>query len=226
MPEQYFKTNKKPEAYTNNELHTAINRDIWRRPSFLVGGINVKGRSSWAAVEPRWNNEVIYYNTAHSTLSSYLNKIVVHHTNNSYSISENEQKQKTRGYAALGYHFFIGKDGVTYEGRPIEVMGSHAGVGIKMGVLNDPDWGAIGIVLQGDFHHADDWLWSSSATKKQISMLEKLVKALKEKYLIKSLLMHSEVSRNGKATVCPGDHLVPTIKSLRKKLGLPIPKLK
>ncbi len=220
MSEQFFKTNKKPESHNNNQCHAVIDRDLWKRPSFGVGGVNVKGRASWGATEPRWNNEVVYYNTARLPLMMLLNKIVIHHTNNSDSIAENEKKQKNRGYAVLGYHFFIGKDGQVYEGRPIEVMGSHAGIGKKTGVLNDPDWGAIGIVLQGDFHHADDWFWSSSTTKKQLATLEKLIVGLKGKYLTGKLLMHREVSRSGKSTVCPGDHLVPIVEKLRRKLGM------
>lgn len=58
---------------------------------------------------------------------------------------------ETKGYAALGYHFFINADGSVYEGRPLEIMGSHAGRGKQAGALNDPDWGSVGIVLQGVF---------------------------------------------------------------------------
>lgn len=97
---------------------------------------------------------------------------------------------------------------------------SPSGVGKRKGELNDPDWGAIGIVLQGDFHHADDMFWNSNTTKIQLATLEKLIAALRDKYLTRKLLMHREVSRAGKPTVCPGDHLVPIIKKLRSKLGM------
>ncbi len=220
MSDRFFKTNKRPEEYNKEQCHAVIRREIWRRPSFFVNGISILGRAYWGAIEPIWRNEVIYYNTVQSPLISLLNCIVIHHTNNSGSIAENEQKQKSRGYAALGYHFFIARDGRAYEGRPVEVMGSHAGVGKKTGALNDPDWGAIGVVLQGDFHHADDWFWSSDATKKQLATLEKLIVGLKSKYALGKLLMHREVSRSGKSTVCPGDHLVPIVEKLRNKLGM------
>lgn len=220
MDNRFFKTDRKPEVYYQDQPHPVIRREIWRRSFAALKGINVKGRAAWGASEPMWQNEIIYYNTQQFILSSILNRIVLHHTNNSWSIARNEQKQQMRGYAALGYHFFIGRDGNVYEGRPIEVMGSHAGVGKTAGVLKDPDWGAIGIVLQGDYHHADDWFWNSHATKKQLRTLETLVVRLKSQYRIKHLLMHSEVSRRGESTICPGDHLVPVVKQLRKKLGL------
>jgi len=76
------------------------------------------GRLSWGAPEPTWSNEVIYYNLSRTSLINTLTNIVVHHTNNSNSVSDNEKKQKTKGYAALGYHFFINADGSVYEGRP------------------------------------------------------------------------------------------------------------
>jgi N-acetyl-anhydromuramyl-L-alanine amidase AmpD len=224
MGEKFFKINKRPEEYNKTQCHAVIRREPWKRTTYLVGGVKVIGRASWSASEPVWSNEVIYYNFLDSSLANTLNTIVVHHTNNSDSVSDNERKQKSKGYAALGYHFFIAPGGKIYEGRPIEVMGSHAGVGIKTGALNDPDWGAIGIVLQGDFHHADDWFWSNNATKKQLKSLSDLVAALKKKYVISKLLMHREVIRSGKKTVCPGDSLVPVVKSMRNKLGMKGPK--
>ncbi|MEO1459167.1 MAG: peptidoglycan recognition family protein [Pseudomonadota bacterium] len=105
-----------------------------------------------------------------------MRRIVVHHTNNDKTVLENEEKQKGRGYAALGYHFFIAKDGKIYEGRPLEVMGSHAGSGKTPGPTNDPDWGSIGIVLQGDYHHDDDWISSSTATDTQLALCERCVR--------------------------------------------------
>lgn len=200
--------------------HAVVTTTPWEHISFTIGSLSIKGRKSWGASKPIWKNEVIYYNTTSFPLAATLNRIVVHHTNNSNSVAANEKKQQGRGYAALGYHFFIDKNGDIYEGRPLEVMGSHAGTGIISGPLNDPDWGSIGIVLQGDYHHDDDWVWSDDAPNKQLESLEKLIVALKNKYSINRLLMHREVARKGAATVCPGDHIVPKIVSLRKKLNM------
>jgi hypothetical protein len=99
-------------------------------------------------------------------------------------------------------------------------MGSHAGRGKQIGALNDPDWGSVGIVLKGDFHHDDDWFKSNTAAKKQLIALENLILGLSLKYNIGQLLMHSEVVRNGPPTVCPGSHLAPLVINLRNKLGM------
>jgi N-acetyl-anhydromuramyl-L-alanine amidase AmpD len=192
----------------------------WNNVFVPLSGVAVKGRTAWGAPTPIWKNEVIYYNVYRHPLTTLLKRIVVHHTNNDGSVVENEKKQHARGYAALGYHFFISKQGNIYEGRPLEIMGSHAGAGKISGPLNDPDWGSIGIVLQGDYHHDDDWFYSSDASKKQLASLEKLIVALKTKYGISQLLMHREVVRSGTPTVCPGDHMVAHVEQLRTTLKM------
>jgi N-acetyl-anhydromuramyl-L-alanine amidase AmpD len=222
MSEKYFKVREDPEVWANKRgiCSPVVTMAPWENSSISLGGVSIEGRKSWNATTPIWGNEVIYYNTYESTLRSILNNIVVHHTNNSRTVLQNEKRQQGRGYAALGYHFFIDKKGKVFEGRPLEIMGGHAGKGSVSGPLNDPDWGSVGIVLQGDYHHKDDWFSSEKATKIQLDQLEKLVIALKGKYNINRLLMHREVKRTGDPTVCPGDHLVPHVIKLRKKLGM------
>jgi len=212
------KEHPKKWADSRNICSPVVTIAPWEHSLFTVSSVSIKGRKAWGAKEAIWANEVIYYNTLQAPLSSILQKIVIHHTNNSNSIQVNEAKQQNRGYAALGYHFFIDQAGNIYEGRPLEVMGSHAGVGKKSGPLSDPDWGAIGIVLQGDYHHADDWVWNSKTPKIQLDKLEKLINALKTKYSITKLIMHREVTPGH--TVCPGDSLVPHVQALRTKLNM------
>lgn len=196
----------------------------WQHTNFIIGSVSIIGRKSWGAADPAWRNEVIYYNTHYKPLSSTLYRIVIHHTNNSDSISAVERRQKSKGYAALGYHFFIEKGGAIYEGRPLVIMGSHAGKGFFSGPGHDPDWGSIGITMQGDYHHADDMIqaawWHSSASKKMLQSLENLVVALNSRYAINQLILHREVARQGTPTVCPGDHMAEHVTRLRKKLKL------
>jgi hypothetical protein len=191
----------------------------WKHTNLSIGGVRVQTRTEWAAGDPIWANEVVYYNTAYS-LASIYSTIVIHHTNNSDSIRTNEQREQGRKFAAIGYHFFIDKQGTVFEGRPLEVMGSHAGTGLTAGPLSDPDWGAVGIVLQGDYHHADDRLYSEDPPAAQLNKLKELLIALRSQLSgIRTLLMHKEVSRGGPATVCPGDALYGPIEALRKELG-------
>lgn len=222
MREKFFTVEDSPTTWMdeNKKAHPVVNMAPWQHGMMNIGDIQVKGRKAWGASVPIWKNEIIYYNTADYPLISTLSNIVIHHTDNADSLARNENKQQARGYAALGYHFFIDPKGVLYEGRPLEIMGSHAGKGAISGPLNDPDWGAVGIVLQGDFHHKDDWFSSTEVTEKQLTQLEKLIVQLRSKYNINQLLMHREVVRAGKPTDCPGDHLVPYVKKLRNKLKM------
>jgi hypothetical protein len=195
-----------------------VNDAVWRRGDFNVGRVQVKGRRSWEANEPIWANEVIYYNSVERPLRQLLTRIVVHHTDNSDPIKAVERSQQNRGYAALGYHFFIRQDGVVFEGRPIEVMGSHAGQGRSEGVLNDPDWASIGIVFQGDYHNADNWIFSSEAPAAQWTAFETLCRALRDIYALRNMVMHKEVLRSGEPTDCPGDHIAPRVEDFRRRL--------
>lgn len=224
MSDPYFVTTTEDPSLTNarsKSCHPVVSRAPWEH-GYLWFGISVRGRRSWGAPLPDWKREVVYYNTSAYPLARLLTTIVTHHTNGAGSVAHDESHHRSRGFAALGYHFFIDVHGIVFEGRPLEVMGSHAGVAIKKGSgpMTDPDWGAVGIVLQGDFHHADDWLINEEPTSKQLRSLEALLNGLRRSFPgLTKLLLHREVPRTGRPTVCPGDHLAPRIIALRRKLG-------
>ena len=50
-----------------------------------------------------------------------------------------------RGWAAIGYHFLVGKDGRIYEGRPAQFQGAH---------VSGANENNLGISVIGDFNHA------------------------------------------------------------------------
>ena len=217
--------NTRQEAVPLHGGRPIVDTRHWQHRTFTVGDVTVVGRLDWKASAPRWANEVIYYNLAEKTLSQFITSIVVHHTNNDDGVRENELKQKKRGYAALGYHFFITKTGTVYEGRPLEVLGSHAGRGSIAGPLNDPDWGAVGIVLQGDYHNADNWFWQADteAPSEQLKVLKQLIVGVRDDYGVDRLLMHRDVTgRGGKPTVCPGDAMASEVERLRTELGMSV----
>jgi hypothetical protein len=223
MGERFFTVDKHPDQWAPGVCHAVVTTAPWQRQRFSVGSVQVAGRKAWGAGDPVWSNEVVYYNTLEATLPAILERIVVHHTDNVDAIQANERKQQqSKGYAALGYHFFIDQSANVYEGRPIEIMGSHAGAGTTSGPLNDPDWGSIGIVMQGDYHNADNWFFQSNSTapQAQLDMLESLITALRNAYGIDQLLMHREVTRSGTPTVCPGDHMAGHVTAMRTRLGM------
>lgn len=146
MSERFFKIRQDPRTWADARgvCHGVVTMDPWQHSYIQLDSLTVRGRKIWGASTPAWNNEVIYYNVMAYPLATILNKFIIHHSNNSNTVSENENKQRLKGYAALGYHFFIDQSGQVFEGRPLEVMGSHAGTGLVNGPLNDPDWGQLG----------------------------------------------------------------------------------
>ena len=231
-PPRYYSVNVEPskwqpvEGEGNLGAIDVVNISPWHRKSISVGGLAVTPRSGWGAADQDWKKGVIYYNTKAYPLDKTLDTIIIHHTDNKESIATNESRERARGFAAIGYHFFIDQSGVILEGRPLEIMGSHAGEGLKPGPEFDPDFGAIGIVVQGNYDSGGlSGLFSSEPPAKQLEALEKLVGALRIDYpSIRRVLLHREVKRAGKPTACPGDRMVPHVVKMRDKLGLGLPK--
>lgn len=140
------------------------------------------------------------------------------------------------GFSDLGYHFVIGPDGTIWEGRPLDRMGAHAGVtseGARGERRADPDWGAVGIVLDGYFVDAPPPAPQQEAL---LSLVQHLRRRLPR---IRRVLGHREVRATvearghhavGPPTVCPGDALFTWLEEARTqgRLGpglLPPPRL-
>jgi len=100
-----------------------------------------------------WANEL-----AKRTNTNY---IVLHHTAGSGMSAEAiHQSHLANGWAGIGYHFYVRKDGTVYRGRPIEVAGAHCvnfnsqSVGIsaegnfETEAMNDTQKAAIAEVLR------------------------------------------------------------------------------
>ena len=129
------------------------------------------------------------------------NRIILHHTGvaveQSVEVIHNYHKNSL-GYAGIGYHFYIRKNGEIYRGRPEDTVGAHA-----YGSNND----SIGICFEGNFEE-------EQMTEAQIKSGKELVNYLKEKYNINKVQMHRDVNQ----TSCPGknfkfDEIVAEIKN-------------
>ena len=206
-----------------------VSADPWKKDTLTLGPLTIRGRKTWAwRVEPIWANEVIYYNTRFQPLNRTLKEIIIHHTANLDSlrkIEETQQRDPEKKFAAIGYHFIIARDGTIFLGRPLKVIGSHAGKGKIGGPENDPDWGSVGIALIGDF---EGWVRCPLARvpdkpkKEQMESLKQLVITLKRQFDINTLSMHKELNaaRVGEPTVCPGTELDIPIRELRTSLNM------
>ena len=112
--------------------------------------------------------------------------IVLHHAAASTcSVSTVHSWHLKNGWAGIGYHFFIRKDGTVYQGRPIDKVGAHA---------KGANSYSIGICFEGDFT-------KEIMPAVQFNSGRELIAYIKKKYpTIKKIVKHKDVC----ATSCPG----------------------
>lgn len=113
-------------------------------------------------------------------------RIILHHAAaKTCTAQQIHQWHLSNGWAGIGYHFFVRKDGTIYRGRPEDTVGAHAG---------NNNYDSIGVCFEGSFDKEtmNDVQRQAGAT---------LVAYLKEKYGITTVQRHSDVN----ATGCPGD---------------------
>ena len=92
--------------------------------------------------------------------------------------------KNTKGWAGIGYHFYVRKDGTIYEGRPVEHVGAHA---------TNNNSNSIGVCFEGNFNEET----MNDAQKKAG---QELVAYLKATYNISTVQAHRDVNN----TDCPG----------------------
>lgn len=90
----------------------------------------------------------------------------------------------SKGWAGIGYNFYVRKDGNIYRGRPEWAVGAHA---------TGYNSVSIGICFEGNFD-------VEQMTDEQVKAGKELVAYLKNKYDINKVLRHSDVG----LTACPG----------------------
>jgi len=98
-----------------------------------------------------------------------------------------------RGWKAIGYHYLVGRGGEVVQGRPIEMIGSHA-----RGHNKD----SIGIALFGGFGSDADDLATDHFTPLQLAAAYDLIRKLQGQYNIKNeqVIGHNRIS----SKACPG----------------------
>ena len=112
-------------------------------------------------------------------------RIILHHAEASTcTVQDIHCWHKNNGWAGIGYHFFVRKDGSVYRGRPENTVGAHAS-----GSNSD----SIGICFEGAY-------MKEAMPAAQKNAGKDLVAYLKRKYGITKVQRHSDVC----ATSCPG----------------------
>ena len=92
--------------------------------------------------------------------------------------------KNTKGWAGIGYHFYVRKDGTIYEGRPVEYVGAHA---------TNNNSNSIGVCFEGNFNE-------EVMNDVQKKAGQELVNYLKQTYSISTVQAHRDVNN----TSCPG----------------------
>jgi N-acetylmuramoyl-L-alanine amidase len=106
--------------------------------------------------------------------------------------------QDGRGWADIGYHYVIGRDGNVYEGRELGVQGAHAGAG-----NNEEN---LGISLIGDFT-------ASPPDARQLETTRLFLIAQQERYGVPMAEVYGH--REFKPTECPGSALFAWLEAYR-----------
>ena len=133
--------------------------------------------------------EIIETNLQFNSNNSPMKKvegIALHHSGVavSQSVEVIHNYHKSKGWAGIGYHYYVRKDGSVYRGRPENMAGAHC-----PGVNSI----SIGICAEGNFNEE-----AMSDVQKQ-AIIE-LVKDIKSRYDIKWIKGHREII----STDCPG----------------------
>jgi N-acetyl-anhydromuramyl-L-alanine amidase AmpD len=120
--------------------------------------------------------------------------IVIHHTGENdidASAQDINRWHQGKGWAGIGYHYVIRKDGTIEQGRPHWVVGAHA---------YGENWHTIGIHVSGDF-------MTGEPTDAQIQSLAMLLANLCTDYGLPIDGDHIVGHRDLMATSCPGTNL-------------------
>lgn len=113
-------------------------------------------------------------------------RIILHHAAAvTCSVQDIQRWHLANGWAGIGYHFFVRKDGNIYRGRPENTVGAHV-----TGANSD----SIGICFEGNYGA------EASMPQAQINAGKELVAYLKSKYGISTVKAHRDVG----ASSCPG----------------------
>ncbi len=118
-----------------------------------------------------------------------VNLLVVHCTatrcNKDFPVSTLRASHKSRGFADIGYHFYITRDGETHPCRPVHQIGAHA-TG-----WNDK---SIGICYEGGLD--ENGCIADTRTYAQKCALLDLLRQLKTDYPKAKILGHYQLSEN------------------------------
>lgn len=122
--------------------------------------------------------------------------VVLHHRAGNGTVESIHTQHLKNGWAGIGYHFYIRKDGTVYEGRPITYVGSHC---------KGNNSCSIGVCLEGDFR-------KDVPTAEQLRAVKDVYALVKKTYRnIYKMVNHRDLFK----TSCPCVDLVKLVKEVQ-----------
>lgn len=123
-----------------------------------------------------------------------IHLIVIHcsatRANRSYTVDDCRRDHRDRGYADIGYHYYIARDGEVHAGRPLSQVGAHARGFNKH---------SIGICYEGGLDN--DGRPTDTRTPPQRTSLDQLLTHLKATFPQARIVGHNQLNPN-KACPC------------------------
>lgn len=108
---------------------------------------------------------------------------------------------KGGGYADIGYHFVVDREGRVWEGRSLKFQGAH---------VKNHNEGNIGIMCLGNFEE-------QNPTEKQLAGLSRQVRTIMARYKIPIKRVHTHREWPDAQTLCPGRSLQAWVMKNRPK---------
>ena len=174
-------------------------------PNIIIERPAITSRVDWGALDP--NHEARFETGSYSLenpegwyiydqpISDMYQTVIIHHS----VVDEGDDIQtlldiqnfhrNDRGWADVAYHYFVGQSGIIYEGRDINVRGTH---------VANFNTGSVGVCLLGNF-------MNSAPTIEQIDSTRRLIQWLAQELQLSHLAGHYDFNDQ---TQCPGDNLV------------------
>lgn len=124
------------------------------------------------------------FKSNYSVRSGSVNGFVLHHAAANGSVETIHKWHLDKGWAGIGYHFYVRKDGSVYRGRPENWVGAHT---------SGHNATKIGICAEGNFE-------KETMSDAQKNAIIELLSYLRGKYGNQKVYGHRDLD----ATACPG----------------------
>lgn len=133
--------------------------------------------------------QIIESNLSFKGLSNLgaVKRIILHHAEASNcTVQDIHRWHLNNGWAGIGYHFFVRKDGTIYRGRPENKLGAHT---------SNHNTGSLGICFEGSYN-------KETMPSEQLRAGQELITYLCDKYSLLKANVYKHKDFN--STDCPG----------------------